>query len=166
VGNVETISSISGALANFANMVADEDLKLSGTGEVQSMEGIIVKISQNSFDDTYTKLIEAISGNENLRIIRELDHSANAASVNLELPPTKLVIFGNPNLGTPLMQNAQTIGIDLPQKFLVFQDNDGIVNVAYNDPNFLATRHKVTGNEDILMTITNALNNLSNAATM
>lgn len=166
VSNVETINTISGALSNFANMVADEDLKLSGNGIVQPMEGIVTKTSQNSFDDTYAKLIAAISGNENLRLIKELDHSANAASVNLELLPTKLVIFGNPNLGTPLMQSAQTIGLDLPQKMLVYQDSDGNVNVAYNNPSFLAIRHKINGNEDILITISNALINLSNAATM
>lgn len=166
VANVETINSISGALANFANMVSNEDLEISENSDVQAGEGIVIKNSQNSFDETYSKLIEVIDANENLRIIKELDHSANAATVNLALLPTKLIIFGNPNLGTPLMQKAQTIGIDLPQKFLVYEDANGSVNVAYNDPNFLATRHKITDNEDILTTITNALNNLSNAATM
>ena len=145
-------------------MVADEDLISPAAGSVQPMEGIIIKSSQNSIDDTYTKLINAINNNENLRLIRELDHSANAASVNLELNPTRLVIFGNPNLGTPLMQSAQTIGIDLPQKILVYENDNGKVNVAYNDPNFLATRHSITANEDILTTISNALNNLSEVA--
>jgi len=166
VGNVETTVTISGALANFASMVTDEPVAIVETSDIEPMEGIVIKSSQNSFDDTYSKLIEVINANENLKIIKELDHSANAASVNLELRPTKLVVFGNPNLGTPLMQNSQSIGIDLPQKFLVYIDADGTVNVAYNDPVFLAARHKITSNEDILTTITNALNNLSNAATM
>lgn len=163
VGDVETLSTIAGALNNFASMVADEDLKLSD-GSVQSAEGITIKSSQNSIDDTYTKLTDAINANQQLTIIAELDHQANAASVGLELRPTKLVVFGNPNLGTPLMQSAQTLGIDLPQKMLVYENENGEVNVAYNDPSFLAQRHRVEANEDILTTITNALNNLSEAA--
>jgi len=84
--------------------------------------------------------------------------------VGLDLAPTRLVVFGNPNLGTPLMQSAQTLGIDLPQKMLVYENADGEVNVAYNDPAFLAARHGVEGNADVLTTITNALNNLSEVA--
>ncbi len=164
VGDVESLSTIAGALNNFASMVANQDLMLSDGGTVQLAEGIIVKSSQNSIEDTYNKLIDAVSGNEQLRIIRELDHQANAASVNLDLGPTKLLVFGNPNLGTPLMQSTQTIGIDLPQKMLVYENADGEVNVAYNDPAFLAARHGVEGNEDIITTMTNALNNLSEIA--
>jgi len=82
VGDVETLNMIAGALANFATMVADENLITFDEGSVQAMEGIIIKNSENNVEDTYTKLIDVISANENLRIIRELDHSANAASVN------------------------------------------------------------------------------------
>jgi len=164
VGDVETIATIAGALNNFASMVADEGTTLNEDRTIQPMEGITIKVSQNNFEDTYNKLTAAINNNENLRLILELDHSANAASVNLDLPPSRLIVFGNPNLGTPLMQSSQTIGIDLPQKMLVYENEDGAINVAYNNPDFLAARHNVTGNEDILMTITNALNNLSEVA--
>lgn len=160
---VETLENIAGALANFAEMVADEQL-ISNTMPVNFMEGIVVKTSNNNFSDTFINLEEAITANENLRIIAVLDHQANAASINLDLAPTILIIFGNPNLGTPLMQNSQTTGIDLPQKMLVFENEDGAVMVAYNNPAYLVNRHGITGNEDIITTITNALDNLSNAA--
>lgn len=164
VGDVESLNTIANALYNFALMVAKQDLMSSEGSTVQLAEGITVKSSQNSMDDTYTKLIDAINGNAQLKIIRELDHQANAASVGLDLEPTKLIIFGNPNLGTPLMQSTQTLGIDLPQKMLVYENENGEVNVAYNDPTFLAKRHNLESNEDVLTTITNALNNLSEVA--
>ncbi len=87
--------------------------------------------------------------NEALQLVEQLDHSANARNVDLELNLTRLLIFGNPNAGTPLMQSAQTIGIDLPQKMLVFQDAKGLVTIAYNDTAYLAERHGITGQDEI-----------------
>lgn len=73
-------------------------------------------------------------------------------------------MFGNPNLGTPLMQNTQTIGLDLPQKILVFQTEDGAVKVSYNDPLYLKERHGITENAAILEKIIGALNKLTDVA--
>jgi len=84
----------------------------------------------------------------------------------MDLNPTRLIIFGNPNLGTPLMQNSQTTALDLPQKMLVWQDDADVVHVSYNDPAYLVKRHGITDNENILSTITMALDNLSNVAIM
>jgi len=159
-----SLATINGALRNFAGMTSDTEAIVNDNA-VGLAEGITTKVSNNSFDDTYASLIAAISGNDALRIVLELDHQANAASVDLDLPPTRLIVFGNPNLGTPLMQNSQTVGLDLPQKFLVWESPDGIVNVSYNDPAYLASRHNLSGVDELLTTITGALNNLSNAAT-
>ena len=126
--------------------------------------GIITKVSKVSFEQTYQQLRAVIDNNPNLKIIGELDHQNNAASVDLKLNPTRIILFGNPNLGTPLMQNAQTIGLDLPQKILVYQEEDGTVKVAYNDPLYLKTRHGVTGQEAILEKISGALNKLTEVA--
>ena len=98
-----------------------------------------------------------------LTLVTEVDHSANAARVDLPLMPTLLFIFGNPNLGTPLLQTKQTIGIDLPQKMLVFENSEGVF-IAYNDPAFLAARHRIRGQDEILTTITNALAGLAAGA--
>ena len=126
--------------------------------------GIITKVSKVSFEQTYQQLRAVIDNNPNLKIIGELDHQNNAASVDLKLNPTRIILFGNPKLGTPLMQNAQTIGLDLPQKILVYQEEDGTVKVAYNDPLYLKTRHGVTVQEAILEKISGALNKLTEVA--
>ena len=105
-----------------------------------------------------------INNNPNLKIIAQLDHQANAASVGLELRPTRIVMFGNPNLGTPLMQNAQTTGLDLPQKIMVWQDDQNTVNISYNDPQYLQKRHGIDGADEVLNKVTVALDKITNAA--
>jgi len=132
--------------------------------KMKKQTGIISKKSNNSFDDTYYSLIEIITNNPNLKIIAELNHQANAASVGLELRPTRIVLFGNPKLGTPLMQNAQTTGLDLPQKILVWQDVDNTVNISYNDPKYLQERHGITDTDEVLKKISNALDKITNTA--
>jgi len=164
LAGVAALATIAGALSNFASAATTEQL-VNAEVSVGLNEGIIIKNSTYSFEETYAKLVGIITKNENLKLIAELDHQANAASINLELRPTRLVVFGNPNLGSPLMQSMQTIGIDLPQKMLVFENEAGEVQVAYNDVAYLAKRHGITGNDDTLSTITDALNNISNGAT-
>tara|TARA_R100000935_G_C2837291_1_gene168886 strand:+ start:1090 stop:2010 length:921 start_codon:yes stop_codon:yes gene_type:complete len=162
---VTTLSQISTALENLVKGITSSDVERATDLSAEFSEGIITLESTNDFETTYNTLQSSISSNENLSIIAQLDHQANAASVDLELRPTKLIIFGNPNLGSPLMQNKQTIGLDLPQKILVWEAEDGTVNVSYNDPAFLASRHNIEGNEDVLMQIATTLDNLANNAT-
>ena len=88
--------------------------------------------------------LEAALRENDLTIIDRIDHSRNASQAGLGLLPTLLIVFGNPAAGTPLMQAERTVAIDLPQKMLVYQDNDGVF-VAYNDPMYLAERHHLTG---------------------
>ncbi|MGN1285237.1 MAG: DUF302 domain-containing protein [Bradyrhizobium sp.] len=76
-----------------------------------------------------------------LTLFAQIDHAAGAASAGLALRPTELFVFGNAKGGTPLMQAAQTIGIDLPLKALVWQDDAGDCWLSYNDPAWLAERH-------------------------
>jgi uncharacterized protein (DUF302 family) len=76
-----------------------------------------------------------------LTVFARIDHAAGAAAVGLSLRPTELLIFGNAKGGTPLMQSAQTTGIDLPLKALVWQDAAGKTWLSYNDPSWLAKRH-------------------------
>ena len=76
-----------------------------------------------------------------MTVFARIDHAAGAAAVGLSLRPTELLIFGNAKGGTPLMQSAQTIGIDLPLKALVWQDASGNTWLSYNDPSWLAKRH-------------------------
>jgi uncharacterized protein (DUF302 family) len=88
------------------------------------------------------KLIAAVA-DKGLSVLAHVDHAGAAAKAGLELRPTDLLVFGNPKGGTPLMQVNQTIGIDLPLKVLVWQDQDGKTWLGYNDPGWLAARHGV-----------------------
>ncbi len=128
-----------------------------------SNTGIITKTSNQNFQDTYTKLKGIIHNKPNLKILLELDHQANAASVDLTLPPTKIIFFGNPKLGTPLMQSGSLTGLDLPQKILVTERN-AVVSISYNDPNYLKDRHQITGQDEVLQKVITALDKITSAA--
>lgn len=128
-----------------------------------STNGLIVKQSNLDFETTYKKLHSTIESNPNLKIILELDHSKNAASKDLELRPTKIIFFGNPLLGTPLMQASATASIDLPQKIVVFEEGNK-THIAYNDPLYLKERHNIESLEEILSKIAGALDLITNKA--
>ncbi|WP_299244293.1 DUF302 domain-containing protein [uncultured Aquimarina sp.] len=132
--------------------------------EMSTQKGIITKESTKNFDETYNTLVKVIENNPNLKIIAQLDHQANAASVGLKLNPTRIVMFGNPNLGTPLMQSAQTTGLDLPQKILVWQDDQDVVRISYNDPKYLQQRHEIKDVQEILIKISAALDKITSVA--
>jgi uncharacterized protein (DUF302 family) len=91
-------------------------------------------------EDTMSRF-EAEVRNRGMTVFAHIDHAAGAAAAGLTLRPTDLLIFGNAKGGTPLMQSAQTIGIDLPLKALVWQDEAGATWLSYNDPDYLAGRH-------------------------
>ena len=103
-------------------------------------DGVIEVKSAYSPKETMDRL-EAFAKQRGLIIFARIDHAAGAAKVGKPLRPTELLIFGNPQGGTPLMECSQTAGIDLPLKALVWQDASLQVWVGYNDPAFLARRH-------------------------
>lgn len=131
----------------------------------KASNGLITKESLNDFNTTYNSIKSTIETNPNLKILLELDHSKNAASAGLDLEETKIILFGNPKLGTPLMQNSRTIGIDLPQKIIVYKDANDKVYVAYNDPIYLIQRHNIENNDAIVKKISNALDAITTKAT-
>jgi uncharacterized protein (DUF302 family) len=101
-----------------------------------------------------------------IAIAARIDHAAAAEKVGLSLQPTELLIFGNPKVGTTLMQSSQTAGIDLPLKALVWQDTDGKTWLAYNNPEWIASRHGVgAGVQKSLQAMTAALAALAREAT-
>ncbi len=125
--------------------------------------GIVRFKSPFTVEETIARFREEV-GKRPLNIIAEVNHQANAESVNLELRPTFLFIFGNPRVGTPLMQCNQTTGIDLPQKALIWEDENGEVWLGYNSPKFLNKRHRLRGCADeALETVGNALRGLAEA---
>ena len=107
---------------------------------VFAADGLIAVKSPHSAKDTMDKL-ESIVKQRGLNVFARIDHAAGAAKVGKTLRSTELLIFGNPQGGTPLMECAQSAGIDLPLKGLVWEDAAGQVWLGYNDPAFLAQRH-------------------------
>ncbi len=102
--------------------------------------GLIHLPTQHSVDDIVQRL-ETLLGEKNIKLFAVVDHSGEAEKAGLQMRPTKLLIFGNPKGGTPLMQATPTVAIDLPLKALVWQDGDGKVWLTYNDPAYLQRRH-------------------------
>ncbi|MGB3774721.1 MAG: DUF302 domain-containing protein [Leeuwenhoekiella sp.] len=158
-----TLSQIENALSTIVTNATNVVPTIPDDETVDFQEGVITVDSSKPFSATYSSLRAAIASNTNLTIVAELDHQANGASVDKTIRSTRLIVFGNPNLGTPLMQSARSVAIDLPQKMLVWQDEVGITHISYNDPNFLADRHDIDGNTEVLNTISNALATLSEA---
>jgi uncharacterized protein (DUF302 family) len=103
-------------------------------------EGLTTIKSNFGSKDTMSRL-EAEVKARGMTVFAHIPHDRGAASVGVPLRPNDLLIFGNPNVGTGLMQSAPTIGIDLPLKVLVWQDADGTTWLSYNDPAWLARRH-------------------------
>jgi uncharacterized protein (DUF302 family) len=102
--------------------------------------GLVTVASSWSVGETIDRLQAVVIG-AGLLVFARIDHAGNAARAGMELRPTELLIFGNPRGGTPLMQDRQTSGIDLPVKALAWQDQDGNVWLTYNSASWLAERH-------------------------
>jgi uncharacterized protein (DUF302 family) len=117
---------------------------------VQKEEGIVKIPSRHSLDETVDKL-KTILKSKGVTLFALIDHSGEAEKVGLTMPPTKLLIFGNPKGGTPLMLAAPSAAIDLPLKILVAEDSQGKVWISYNSAEYLKERHGLP--QDLLQNI-------------
>jgi uncharacterized protein (DUF302 family) len=125
-------------------------------------DGLVSVASPRSAVDTMNRL-EALVKERGLNVFARIDHAAGATKVGKTLRSTELLIFGNPQGGTPLMECAQTAGIDLPLKALVWTDEAGKVMLSYNDPAYLAKRHGAASCPAV-ENLTKALNGIAQAA--
>ncbi len=105
-------------------------------------DGLAVVVSRFGQAETMQRLVAGI-GARGMQVFARIDHAAAAQEVGMELEPTELVVFGDPRAGTILMQKRQSVGIDLPLKFLVTTEQDGQTRVSYNLPAWVAERHGV-----------------------
>src|SRR5215831_5602068 len=103
-------------------------------------KGIVDKPSNHSVEQTVERLKEILRS-KGVTLFALIDHSGEAEKVGMKMLPTKLLIFGNPKAGTPLMQAAPSSAIDLPLKILVWEDKQGKTWVSYNSPEYLKQRH-------------------------
>ena len=107
-----------------------------------SATGVTDIASHHTVDETVTKL-QGILQAKGVTLFALIDHSGEAEKAGMKMRPTKLLIFGNPKAGTPLMLAAPSIAIDLPLKILVWEDDQGKVRVSYNSPEYLMQRHNL-----------------------
>ena len=112
--------------------------------------GIVTLASNYSFEETLQRLEELLQS-KGVKLFAQIDHSGEAEKAGLSMPPTRLLIFGSPKTGTPIMLAAPTAAIDLPLKALVWQDSRGKVWVSYNNPRYIADRFSLS--EDQIMPI-------------
>jgi uncharacterized protein (DUF302 family) len=128
-----------GSMISVRNTPAD-----AGT-IVEKEAGIVSIPSNHSVDETIDRLKNVLQSKE-ITVFALIDHSGEAAKVGLKMPPTKLLIFGSPKAGTPLMLAAPSIALDLPLKILVSEDAHGRVWLSYNSPEYLEERHGLPSN--------------------
>src|SRR6266550_5476825 len=105
-------------------------------------DGLVDLPSNHSVDETVEKLMGILQA-KGVTLFALVDHSGEAAKVDMKMRPTKLLIFGNPKGGTPVMLAAPSIAIDLPLKILIWEDAEGKVLVTYNSPAYLQERHNI-----------------------
>ncbi|OEY65698.1 DUF302 domain-containing protein [Marinobacter sp. X15-166B] len=127
-------------------------------------EGVVSIPSPYSVSATADRL-EGKLKEQGMTVFARVRHSQGAKDAGLTLRPTELVLFGNPKVGTPLMQCQQQIAIDLPQKALIWEDADGKVWFSYNDPEYLVRRHGVQGCDEVVGKVRGALGRFAEAAT-
>lgn len=162
VGADAQLGVITNALAGLASVAAGVEVTPTfDAGQVPSGIGLVSIESTRSPEEAYAAIVTALEAAPPINVAITLEHDANAASVGLDLDPTKLVVFGNPSLGTGLMQTQRSIALDLPQKILVSQTGDGPTVISWNDPFLAAERHGVTGQDATLTVLAGALANFA-----
>ena len=150
-------ASIAGLLAVAPPLASPVGAQSPPAGAAQST--VVTTVSAAPFDSTLARLERAITA-KGLTIAARVDHAAAAARANLTLRPTTLVIAGNPAAGTPLMLADQTMGVELPLRFLVWQGEDGKARVSYDPIKAIAARHRITGREELLGRMTTAIESI------
>ncbi|WP_072682646.1 DUF302 domain-containing protein [Arcobacter sp. LA11] len=131
---------------------------------ISSMASGIVNVSSDFSVEETSQRLETILKKKGMKIFNHINHSKGAKGVGIDLRDTKLIIFGNPKVGSPLMKCQQTVALDLPQKALIWKDDMKKVWISYNDPKYLVQRHDLKGCEKVLGKVEKALAGIIKAA--
>ena len=129
----------------------------------QAADGMVNIESTFTVKETADRM-QQILKEKGMTVFNRIDHAQGAGNVGVELRDTELLVFGNPKVGSPLMQCRQSVAIDLPQKALVWQDEANKVWISYNEPGYLAKRHDITGCEEVISKIEKALAGMAASA--
>lgn len=139
-------------------------LLLFAAAPAMADDGLVAVKSAHDVKTTADRLEKTLK-DKGMTVFIRIDHGANAAGVDMKLRPTELLVFGNPKVGAPVMNCAQSAGIDLPQKALIWEDPQGETWLTYNDPEYLVKRHNIEGCQKQIDIFKNALANFAKAAT-
>jgi len=161
LGKLRTATAALALIATLIGLLASNP---SAHAAAPSSELITTVKSPHSVDETISRLESALK-DAGIGVMGSVDHKSNAATAGLELPPTRLLIFGNPKIGTRRMQKNRLIGLDLPMKALAWQDADGQVHLSYTTPSALRERHAIEGLDELFDKMTGALAKFSSTAT-
>jgi uncharacterized protein (DUF302 family) len=129
-------------------------------------QGGLVSIKSSHGVVTTANRLESALKEKGITVFARIDHAAGAQRVGQTMKPTLLIIFGNPAMGTPLIQRSRSIGIDLPLKALIWEDRAGQVWFTYNAPDYLVHRHGITEMGEAVQKMEQALSNFAMAATL
>lgn len=148
----------------FTSLLLSAAIMTNSTANESLSSTTLISVKSNHSVGTTADRFEKLAQQKGLTLFARINHSENASSVEMNLPPTEVILFGNPLVGTKLMQCSATVAIDLPQKLLVWQDSDGNTQIAYNDPFHLKQRHDITGCDEALNKVSGLLAKLTEAA--
>jgi uncharacterized protein (DUF302 family) len=127
-------------------------------------DDLVTLPSAHSATETVDRLKSSLAARK-IWLFADIDHAAGAKKVGLALRPNRVIIFGNPAAGTPLMQSRQTIGLDLPMRVLIWADEAGKVWLTYRRPESLARSHSITDRQETVNLLSGALATLAREAT-
>jgi len=133
------------------------------TGLAYAADGLITIQSKHTVPETVDRLEKKLEA-AGFNIFARVDHGAGAKSVDMPLAPSELLIFGKPDVGTLLMQSQPTVGIELPLKYLVWEDAGGKVMVTWNDPAWITARHGITDRGPVVEKMQGALKKFASEA--
>lgn len=157
------LEKISRALENFTNAALGSRAIESEIQRVEAEQGIITVESEKDIDQTLSSVLESLT-NAEYKILAEVDHSRNAAQAGMNLRPTKLILFELPGQ-KEILGNNPTAGLDFPMKMLIWESEDGIVRISYNDPEYLQQRHELEETAEKISETGVALENIIEAST-
>lgn len=138
--------------------------ELTVQAPARASDDLAVKASKHSVKETIVRLVKALE-EKGITPVARVDHAAAAKSNGLDMRPAEVVMFGNPKVGTPLMQANPLVAIDLPMRVLAWQDAAGKTWVAYTKPEALKARYKLANNDEQLKAMAGALEAFTKAAT-
>jgi uncharacterized protein (DUF302 family) len=162
---VEGLALMALGLSTLCGSTSVESVALKGDSKVKNNDDSVLTVpSAHSHAET-VKRFKALLADKGVRLFAEIDHAAEAKQVGQALRPTLVLIFGNPKAGTPLMQSKQTIGLDLPLRVLVWEDDRAKVWLTYSPVANLTQRHQVADRDDVAKTLDAVLSCLARDAT-